>query len=69
MNYQRSGEGEAKRPNDAFCHIPFLTLLFLAGVVYLGVKCDSSIMQSYVWNVRVVLQQEEQLVLIKGETL
>lgn len=69
MKYQTSNEGEAKRPVMlAFAVFLFKPLLFLAAAVHLGVNCDSSIMPSYVWNVRMVLQQEAKMVLRKGKT-
>lgn len=65
MNHQASAEGKAGRPVMTAFAIFLFTSLFLAGVVHLRVNCDSSIMSSYVWNVRLMPQQEVVLVFIK----
>ena len=56
---------KTERPVMMAFAIFLLDSLSLARVVHLRVNCDRSIMPSYVWNVKLMLQQEEALVHIK----
>lgn len=66
MNHQASTAGKAAKPVMTAFAI-FLFYLPVSGwsSPHLRVNCDSSIMPSYVWNVKLMPQQEVVLVLAK----
>lgn len=70
MNHHAFAEGKAERAAmTAFCHIPFYLIVSDWSSPHLRVYRDSSIMPSYVWNVKLMPQKAAMVVFMKQMTL